>query len=80
MGLHCGDLGEWKKIKPGTGKGLIKGFVGLAVVSIYYLSLGAAQSHWESLSGELHSLTGTVESILFFLHFVETICFLLHQS
>lgn len=66
MGLNCGDLGVWKKIKLRAGKGLIiKGFVRFPVVGIYYLSLGAVQSHWDSLSGELHSLMGTVKSVLF---------------
>jgi hypothetical protein len=52
--------------KAGVGKGLIrKGFIGLAIVGIYYLSHRAAQSHWDSLSGELHSLKRTVKSTLF---------------
>lgn len=67
MGPNCGDVGVWKKINLGAGKGLIiKGFVGLAVVGIYYLSLRAVQSHWDSLSGELHSLMGTVKSVFSF--------------
>lgn len=62
MRLNCGDLGAWEKIKPGVCKGsIITGFVGLAIVGIYYLSLRAVQSHWDSLPGELHSLMGTIK-------------------
>lgn len=50
----------------GVGKrSIIKVSVGLAIVGIYYLSLRAAQSHWDSLSGELHRLVGTMKFFFF---------------
>lgn len=77
MGLNCADLGVWKKIKPGVYKGsVINGFVGLAIVGIYYLSLRAVQSHWDSLPGELHSLMGTIE----FSFFIFCGDYMLHSS